>query len=161
YDHFTHATDADIHALYAFLMSQRPVRNSVPANDLRFPFNIRVLAAGWKVLFLRQDRFETDGSQSAEWNRGRYLVEGLGHCSACHTPRNVFGAEKKSSAYAGAVAEGWFAPALNSSILTAHKWSAEQLAEFLSTGWHKMHGVAAGPMADVAKNLSQAPREDV
>jgi len=161
YDHFTHATDQDIHALYVFLMSQQAVRSTVPANDLKFPFNIRLLAAGWKILFLNRGTLESDSSQSAEWNRGRYLVEGLGHCSSCHTPRNLLGAEKKNSAFAGATVEGWYGPPLNSSIYAAHKWNAEQLAEYLSTGWHKMHGAAAGPMADVAKNLRQASRENV
>ena len=161
YDHFTHATDQDLHALYAFLMSQQAVRSTVPSNDLKFPFNIRLLVAGWKILFLSQGSLEPDSSQSPEWNRGRYLVEGLGHCGSCHTPRICSGAEKKNSAYAGAVVEGWYGPSLNSSIFAAHKWSADQLAEYLSTGWHKMHGAAAGPMADVAKNLSQASRENV
>jgi mono/diheme cytochrome c family protein len=161
YDHFTHATDQDLHALYAFLMSQQAVRSTVPSNDLKFPFNIRLLVAGWKILFLSRGSLEPDSSQSPEWNRGRYLVEGLGHCSSCHTPRNLFGAEKKYSAYAGAVVDGWYGPSLNSSIFASHKWSADQLAEYLSTGWHKMHGAAAGPMSDVAKNLSRASRENV
>src|SRR4029077_8620278 len=88
------------------------------------------------------------------------LVEGLGHCSSCHTPRNLFGAEKKYSAYAGAVVDGWYGPSLNSSIFASHKWSADQLAEYLSTGWHKMHGAAAGPMSDVAKNWSGPSRKN-
>jgi mono/diheme cytochrome c family protein len=137
------------------------VRSTVPANDLKFPFNIRLLAAGWKILFLNRGVLEPDSSQSPEWNRGRYLVEGLGHCGSCHTPRNMFGAERKNSAYAGAVVGGWYGPSLNSPIFAPHKWDADQLAEYLSTGWHKMHGAAAGPMADVAKNLSQASGENV
>ena len=161
YDHFTNATDDDIHALYEFLMSQVPDRNRIPANKLTFPFNFRPLVAGWKLLFFRDARLKNDANKSAEWNRGRYLVEGLGHCGSCHTPRNALGAEKSRSAYAGGVAEGWNAPALNSSLVAAHKWTADQLAEYLSTGWHKLHGAAAGPMADVAKNLGQASTQDV
>jgi mono/diheme cytochrome c family protein len=161
YDHFTKATDTDIHVLYAFLMSRPPVKNKIPANDLKFPFNYRPIVAGWKVLFLRQADIPNDSSKSPEWNRGRYLVEGLGHCGACHTPRNALGAEKKNSAYAGGVSEGWTAPALNSESVAAHKWTVDQLAEFLSTGWHKLHGAAAGPMADVAKNLGEASDADV
>jgi len=161
YDHFTKATDADVHALYAFLMSKPPVKNSIPANDLKFPFNFRPLVTGWKILFLREARLDPDSSKSAEWNRGRYLVEGLGHCGSCHTPRNALGAEQKGRAYAGGVAEGWSAPPLNSSIVAAHKWSVDQLAEYLSTGWAKQHGAAAGPMASVATNLGQASTEDV
>lgn len=161
YDHFTKATNEDIHAIYAFLMSRPPVRNTIPANELDFPFNFRPIVAGWKVLFLRQASVQTDKSKSPEWNRGRYLVEGLGHCGSCHTPRNVLGAEKKSSAFAGGAAEGWNAPPLNSSSPAAHKWTADQLAEYLSTGWHRLHGAAAGPMADVTNNLGQASAKDV
>jgi mono/diheme cytochrome c family protein len=161
YDHFTKTTDIDIHALYAFLMSQAAVRNEIPANKLAFPFNVRPIVAGWKVLFLREKPLENDDSKSADWNRGRYLVEGLGHCGSCHTPRNALGAERAHSAYAGGTAEGWTAPPLNSSMVAAHKWTADQLSEYLSTGWHRQHGAAAGPMADVAKNLSQASAHDV
>jgi mono/diheme cytochrome c family protein len=161
YDHFTHATDEDIRALYAFLMSKPAMRNAVPANELDFPFNFRPLVAGWKLLFLHRDALEADPNKSAEWNRGRYLVEGLGHCGSCHTPRNALGGEKKGSAYAGGAAEGWNAPPLNAALVTAHKWTVDQLAEYLSTGWHKLHGAAAGPMADVAKNLGRASQEDV
>jgi mono/diheme cytochrome c family protein len=161
YDHFTKATDGDIHALYSFLMSRSAVKNQIPANDLKFPFNYRPMVAGWKVLFLRQTDVEPDSTNSAEWNRGRYLVEGLGHCGGCHTPRNALGAEKKNSAYSGGVAEGWNAPALNSASVAAHRWTADQLTEYLSTGWHKLHGAASGPMSDVAKNLDQASSGDV
>ena len=108
----------DIHALYAFLMSRPAVRNVIPANELNFPFNFRPLVAGWKLLFLSQAALEPDASKSAEWNRGRYLVEGLGHCGSCHTPRNALGGEKKGSAYAGGVAEGWNAPPLNASLVS-------------------------------------------
>jgi mono/diheme cytochrome c family protein len=161
YDHFTKATDEDIHALYSFLMSLPATRNVIPANQLSFPFSFRPIIAGWKVLFLSQARLENDTSKSAGWNRGRYLVEGLGHCGSCHTPRNALGGEKKGSAYAGGAAEGWNAPPLNASLVTAHHWTVDQLAEYLSTGWHKLHGAAAGPMADVAKNLGQASKDEV
>jgi len=161
YDHFTKATDEDIHALYSFLMSLPAIHNVIPANQLSFPFSFRPIIAGWKVLFFSQASLENDTSKSAEWNRGRYLVEGLGHCGSCHTPRNVLGAEKKGSRYAGGVAEGWNAPPLDASLATAHHWTVDQLAEYLSTGWHKLHGAAAGPMADVARNLAQASKGDV
>src|SRR5450631_3489415 len=161
YDHFTKATDEDIHALYSFLMSIPAIRNVIPANQLSFPFSFRPIIAGWKVLFLSQALLEKDTSKSAEWNRGRYLVEGLGHCGSCHTPRNALGGEKKGSPYAGGAAEGWNAPPLNASLVTAHHWTVDQLAEYLSTGWQKLHGAAAGPMADVAKNLGQVSKEEV
>jgi mono/diheme cytochrome c family protein len=161
YDHFTKATSEDVHALYAFLMTRPAVRNVIPANELNFPFNFRPLVAGWKLLFLSQAALAPDASKSTEWNRGRYLVEGLGHCGSCHTPRNALGGEKKGSSYAGGVAEGWNAPPLNATLVSAHQWTVDQLAEYLSTGWHQLHGAAAGPMADVTKNLGQASKQDV
>jgi mono/diheme cytochrome c family protein len=161
YDHFTKATDEDVHALYAFLMSRAAVSNAIPTNQLAFPFNFRPIIAGWKLLFLNEAGLDPQPGKSAAWNRGRYLVEGLGHCGSCHTPRNALGGEKKGSAYAGGAAEGWNAPPLNASLVTPHQWTAAQLAEYLSTGWHRLHGAAAGPMADVAKNLGQASNDDV
>ncbi|HFK4651979.1 TPA: cytochrome c, partial [Serratia marcescens] len=94
YTAFSKMTDGDMQALYAYLMSQPAVRQSNPANQMRFPFNLRPLMAGWNALFLRQGEFQPDPQQSAQWNRGAYLVNGLGHCAACHSPRNLLGAEK-------------------------------------------------------------------
>jgi mono/diheme cytochrome c family protein len=161
YDHFTKATDADIRAIYLFLMNQPPVHNAIPANQLEFPLNVRPIVAGWKLLFLREVQLQPDASKSPEWNRGRYLVEGLGHCGGCHTPRNVLGAEIKGRAYTGGLAEGWTAPPLNSETLAVHKWTVDQMAEYLSTGWSRWHGAAAGPMAVVTESLAQAPSTDV
>jgi mono/diheme cytochrome c family protein len=161
YNHFTMATDDDLHALYVFLMSASPVHNVVPANKLEFPFNYRPLVAGWKILFLREGTLEPDSSQSPQWNRGRYLVEGLGHCGDCHTPRNALGAEKRRDAFAGAIIEGWEAPALNDQSQPAHAWTVDQLAEYLSTGWTRWHGASAGPMTIVTRNLSEAQSADV
>jgi mono/diheme cytochrome c family protein len=161
YDHFTKTTSDDNHVLYAYLMSQPPVRNAIPANELEFPLNFRPVVAGWKILFFRETSLQKDDSKSEEWNRGRYLVEGLGHCGSCHTPRNIFGAEEHDSAYAGGVAEGWDAPPLNSNPYAPYKWTADQLTEYLSTGWHRLHGAAAGPMEDVTDNLAEASTYDV
>jgi mono/diheme cytochrome c family protein len=159
YDHFTKATDDDVRAIYAFLMSQPSVHNRIPANKLEFPFSFRPIVVGWNILFLREAPLRPDSEKGPEWNRGRYLVEGLGLCGSCHTPRNVLGAEKKDRAYAGGTAEGWHATALNS--LAAQKWTVDQLAEYLSTGWTRWHGASAGPMAEVTQNLAQAQSADV
>src|SRR6476661_4563584 len=94
YPHFAKASDADLQALYAYLMAQPPVRADNPKTTLAFPFNLRPLVAGWNALFHQASAFEADTTQSANWNRGAYLVEGLGHCGACHSPRNALGAEK-------------------------------------------------------------------
>ncbi|WP_253272981.1 cytochrome c [Halomonas sp. PR-M31] len=99
YTHFTKASDEDIRALYAFLRSLPAVTHDVAANDLAFPFNIRALVAGWNLLFLDKEELEPVSDQSEQWNRGRYLAEGLSHCGACHTPRNIMGAEKSSERY--------------------------------------------------------------
>jgi mono/diheme cytochrome c family protein len=161
YDHFTHVTDADIRDLYAFLMSRPAISNKPPRNELTFPFNIRTILAGWNLLFLSRGEIPRQASKSDDWNRGRYLAEGLGHCGSCHTPRNLLGAEEKSSAYAGGVAEGWNAPALDASLVSAHPWTVDELTTYLSTGWQHLHGAAAGPMAEVSKSLGRITQNDV
>ena len=161
YDHFVIATDNDIQAIYAFLMSLPAVRSTAPKTDLVFPLSFRPLLAGWKILFLREGPIQYDPGRSAEWNRGKYLVEGLGHCGSCHTPRNIMGAEKKGSAFAGGVADGWDAPALSTSAATGRGWTVDHLTKYLSTGWHPLHGAAAGPMADVINNLRKVTTADV
>src|ERR1700716_4115175 len=101
YDHFTNVTDQDDRALYAYLMTRQPVHAAARATQLPFPLDQRVVIAGWKLLFLRRGAYQPDNTQSAEWSRGAYLVEGLAHCGACHTPRNVLGAERASAHAAG------------------------------------------------------------
>lgn len=161
YDHFTLVSDEDARALYAFFMSRDPVKAAARPNELPFPINIRLVLAGWKLLFLRQDRFVPDPARDAKWNRGKYLVDGLGHCGACHSPRNLMGAEEKSRGFAGGEAEGWHAYALGASSHSAVPWDEASLAEYLANGFHAMHGVAKGPMANVVDNLAQVDRADV
>jgi nicotinate dehydrogenase subunit B len=161
YTHFARTTDADLQALYAFLMAQKPVRADTPKTKLAFPFNWRPLLAGWNALFHRADPFEADTTQSAAWNRGAYLVESLGHCSACHSPRNALGAEKASAYLAGGFAEGWEAPPLTSLSQAPIPWSEDELFAYLRTGESRFHGVAAGPMAPVVKELAALPDEDI
>jgi mono/diheme cytochrome c family protein len=116
---------------------------------------------GWKLLFLRNGPIEPEQNQTAEWNRGAYLAEGVAHCGACHTPRNLFGAEEKSRAYGGGESEGWDAPALNSTSPAPMPWSADQLVTYLRTGWQAQHGASAGPMAPVTENLATIPESDL
>jgi mono/diheme cytochrome c family protein len=161
YDHFTLVSDDDTKAIYAYLMSRNPVHASVPANALRFPYNQRILLAGWKLFFLRQGPYQPVASQSEEWNRGAYLTEGLAHCGACHTPRNAFGAEQKDSRYAGGEAEGWTAYALNGQSPAPVPWDEASLYDFLRRGWQRAHGIARGPMAPVVENLASVSEADV
>jgi mono/diheme cytochrome c family protein len=161
YDHFTNVTDEDDRALYAFLMTRSPVHAVDRSNDLAFPFNQRVAVAGWKLLFLKGGTYKPDPAQSAEWNRGAYLVDGLAHCGACHTPRNALGAEKASIAFSGGDVDNWHAYAINAKSLSPLPWTTEALFHYLRQGWDPDHGVARGPMAEVVGNLSSVPESDV
>lgn len=160
YDHFTRVSDDDIEAIYAFLMSQEPVSAPREANGLAFPFNQRILLAGWNLLFLDNRRFEPDPQQSEEWNRGAYLAEGLGHCGACHTPRNLLGAVDANRHLAGADVESWHAPALDSSSPAPAPWTADALVNYFLDGWDGDHGIAAGPMTPVVDGLAAMSEDD-
>lgn len=163
YDYFARVTEADLKAIYAFLMTRPPVSQPVPENTLSFPFNIRPLMAGWKLLFLDKGEFKNDPAKDKEWNRGGYLVEGLGHCGACHTPRNAFGAAPKTGAeaYGGAIVEGWYAPPLNAGAPNPVPWTQKSLVNYLIDGWDQHHGIAAGPMTPVVNDLSEQNEDDV
>jgi nicotinate dehydrogenase subunit B len=161
YDHFAKTSDADLQALYAYLMAQPAVKSVSPENKLAFPFNLRPLMAGWNALFHSSATFAPDATQSAAWNRGAYLVEGLGHCGACHSPRNALGAEKANAYLAGGFAEGWEAPPLTSLSQAPIPWSEDELFAYLRTGESRFHGVAAGPMAPVVKDLAALPDDDI
>jgi nicotinate dehydrogenase subunit B len=161
YTHFARTTDADLQALYAYLMAQAPVRAEIPENALAFPFNLRPLMAGWNALFHRPTVFRADPTKSETWNRGAYLVESLGHCSACHSPRNALGAEKQNAYLAGGFAEGWEAPALTSLSRAPIPWTEDELYAYLRTGESRFHGVAAGPMAPVVKELAALPDQEI
>jgi len=161
YPHFAKTTDADMQALYAYLMAQPAVRAETQQNALAFPFNLRPLLAGWNALFHKPAVFKPDPAKSEIWNRGAYLVEGLGHCSACHSPRNALGAEQAKAYLAGGFAEGWEAPALTSLSQAPIPWSEDELYAYLRTGESRLHGVAAGPMAPVVKELATLPDSDI
>jgi nicotinate dehydrogenase subunit B len=161
YNHFAKTTDADLQALYAYLMAQPAVKSVSPETKLAFPFNLRPLMAGWNALFHSSATFAPNATQSAAWNRGAYLVEGLGHCGACHSPRNALGAEKAEAYLAGGFAEGWEAPPLTSLSRAPIPWSEDELFAYLRSGESRFHGVAAGPMAPVVKELAALPDDDI
>jgi len=161
YDHFTLVNDTDSAALYAFIMTRQPVHGRTPDNHLPFPLNMRFIIAGWKLIFLHKGPYEPDSNHDAEWNRGAYLANGIGHCGACHTPRNSLGAEIGAQHFGGGEAEGWHAYAINADSMALEAWKAEDLHMFLSKGWHDRHGDAHGPMAAVTQNFSSVPDADV
>lgn len=162
YTAFAKTSDDDLQALYAYFMSLTPVSAETPKADLKFPFGARPLMAGWNALFHDTSPMQPVASQSADWNRGAYLVNGLGHCGACHTPRNALGAEQGGTAFlSGAMVDGWEAPALTSVSTSAVPWNAESLYSYLRHGHAKNHGIAGGPMAEVVRELAAVPDGDI
>ena len=161
YDHYALLSDDDIEALHAFLMTRAPVETSRPANELPFPLNQRWLLAFWNLLFLDSAPFRPDPRHDAEWNRGAYLVAGLGHCGDCHTPRNLLAAEKSGDVFAGGAAEGWSGPALNAASPAPVPWDEPHLLAYFRHGWDIEHGAAAGPMQPIVDDLAQADEADV
>jgi mono/diheme cytochrome c family protein len=161
YPHFTHMSDADIAAVYAFIMSRTPVHAVPPANRLVFPLNFRPLLAGWNFLFLHSGEQAADSTQSEEWNRGRYLVNGPAHCAACHSPMNMLGAEKSDQPFGGGMVDGWEAPPLTQLLHAPTPWTHAQLVSYLRTGLASEHGAAAGPMEPVTHQLADVPDTDV
>jgi mono/diheme cytochrome c family protein len=153
YDFYTKVTRADVDAIYAYLRTVKPVRNAVTVNHLDFPFNVRMTMGVWRELYFNEGTYRPDPSKSASWNRGAYLVEGLGHCSDCHSPRNLLGGIEKSKQFQGALIDGWFALDLTSDIATGlGAWSVEDLATYFKTGVGKDKTTTLGPMAEVIRN---------
>jgi mono/diheme cytochrome c family protein len=152
YPNFTKLIRDDILAIRAYLATLTPFRNTPPPLELRWPLNYRVLMRGWNYMFFRPGIFQPNQLKSAEWNRGGYLVEGVAHCGACHTPKNMFGANKRGRAYGGGSVDGWFAPRLDGAERSGLKsWSVDDIVEYLQSGRNgKSH--SGGPMAEVIVN---------
>jgi mono/diheme cytochrome c family protein len=149
YPYTTHVTRADSDAILAFLKTVPPVNATRPANGLSFPFNIRFLVNGWNLLFFDKGEFKPDTSKSTEWNRGAYLVTGLGHCGACHTPKNALAGDRTSQPLHGGTLDNWVAPDLTANARTGlGSWSIDDVVEYLKTG-RNAHANAGGSMAEV------------
>jgi len=135
YPSYTKVKDDDLLAIKDYLMSLEPSSYQPPKTDLRWPFSARDLLFGWQEVYLDKGRFEPDPNRSDAWNRGAYLVEGLGHCGACHTPRNLAGATEPAEAMTGAIVDGWYAPNLTADLGEGlGRWTVDELASFLQTG---------------------------
>jgi mono/diheme cytochrome c family protein len=135
YPNFTKLTRQDIFAIRAYLATLTPFQHAPRAPELRWPFNYRVVMRGWNWLFFKPGILMPDQQKSAEWNRGRYLVEGISHCGACHTPKNMFGADRRGQAYGGGRVAGMFAPRLDGAARSGLKsWSVEDITEYLQSG---------------------------
>lgn len=156
YPQYTRMTRADTDAIYAYLMAQPAADTPNRPHELRFPYNQRWLLTLWRAMYFEPGVMEPDPAHDELWNRGRYLVEGVGHCAACHTPRNRWAANDLRRPFHGAVMMDtpWYATALTGDAPGLGNWSAEDIVELLRTGSSR-HGTAAGPMAAVVSNSTQ------
>ncbi|CAM3564062.1 alcohol dehydrogenase [Rouxiella silvae] len=151
---YTKVTKADNRAIWEYLQTLQPVHNAVQTNQLPFPFNLRTSLIAWNWINFDQGAFIPDLKKSADWNRGAYIVEGLGHCGTCHTPKNLLGGDKNSEFLRGAVVEGWMAPDITVNNHTGlGKWTIEDITAYLKTGSNRFD-MASGPMAEEVKNSS-------
>jgi len=161
YPSYQHMKLDDVRDLYAYLKTLPPVAGKSRRHELAFPFNIRGLVGIWKLLFLHGGPFRPDPSQSPQWNRGAYLVQGPGHCAECHSPRNLLGAVITSQRFAGGPAadgDGWIpnitAAGLQHWSTDNIAWSEKDIADFLGDGINPAGDYAGGSMADVIRNTS-------
>jgi mono/diheme cytochrome c family protein len=154
YTAFTHVSRDDSDALWAYLRSLAPVNKTARPHELRFPYSTQAALWAWRQLYFRPGAPPSDAQRSAEWNRGAYLVRGLGHCAACHAPRNAWGAHDDSLSGGFMPARLWWAP----SLLTP-RGTDEQLIELLRSG-QSAQGSALGPMAEVVRQSTQHWRDD-
>lgn len=161
YDYYTRLRQDDIHALYAWFMTRPALDAPAHPNRLGFPFGFRPLIGFWNALYLKREPWQPDPHRDAEWNRGAYLADALGHCAACHTPRTRLGGTDFKRFLDGGEAEGWTVPALNAHSPSPLPWTREQLAAYLRTGIADQHAAAGGPMQTVVENLALADPHDV
>ncbi|ACO79514.1 dehydrogenase cytochrome c subunit [Azotobacter vinelandii CA] len=155
YTAYAKLTDQDMHDLWAYMATVEPVENPVNENGgMRFPFNVRLAMAGWNLLFFDNSGFEETAGQSPQWQRGKYLVDGGTHCSVCHSPRNLLGAEVASRYLQGGNLGFWYAPDLTGNPHAGQgKTPAESLVEYLKTGGKT--SLASGPMAEAVEHSFQ------
>jgi mono/diheme cytochrome c family protein len=157
YTEYTKITRADADAMFAYFKTLPPINQPNKEHELRFPYNQRILLAGWRALYFRPGVYQTDTRQTAEWNRGAYFVQGLGHCTACHTNRNAFGATEQGSVLAGGLIPilGWYAPSLTSDAEAGlGNWDKQHIVDLLKTGVSP-RGTVFGPMAEVVQHSLQ------
>lgn len=148
--------------LFAYIRTLAPVEGKAPAHDLPFPFNIRRVVGGWKLLFFEGTPFKPYPGRSDEWNRGAYLVNGPGHCAECHSSRNPLGAIVQATRFAGGPdpeGKGWV-PNITQAETGLGKWSKEEIAELLKTGFTPSFDSVGGSMAAVVRNIAQLPDAD-
>jgi mono/diheme cytochrome c family protein len=159
---YTKMTHDDVLAIRAYLATVEPVRQAVKANTLPFPFDIREAMRPWDALYFTEGEFQPDSGQSADWNRGAYLVQGPGHCTACHTPKTSLGGDKSGDNLRGFNLQGWFAPDITADTSQGlGQWSEADITGYLRSGHNRMTA-ATGPMAEeIINSTSQYNDSDL
>jgi mono/diheme cytochrome c family protein len=148
YPYFARVTRQDVQAIRAYLATIPPVRNAVATDTLPFPFDTRAGMGAWNRLYFTKGAFKPNPAKSGEWNRGEYLVKGLGHCGMCHTPKTLLGGDERDHALERYVLQGWFAPDItNDSRRGLGSWSVDDIVAYLNTGHNRFAG-ASGPMGE-------------
>ncbi len=154
YPFYAKMSREDVKAIRAYLATIAPVHNPVVSDQLPFPLSIREGMRVWNALYFNGAQFQSNPDKSPQWNRGAYLVNGPGHCGACHTPKTMLGGDKTSKALQGYQLQGWFAPNItNDKAKGLGSWSKEDIASFLKTGHNRMTTVT-GPMAEEIEHSS-------
>lgn len=161
YTEYTKVTRQDADAIFAYLRSLTPVAQTNPPHKITSPYDNQFLLFLWRTWYFKEGVYEPDDSKSEEWNRGNYLVQGLGHCNACHTPRNVWGASQDDKLAGGEImGTYWYAPSLISHREAGMgEWSVDEIAKLLSTGVTG-HAVTSGPMATIVRQSLQYLSKD-
>lgn len=156
YPSYTKVTRSDVDSIRTYLGTVEPVRQENKPPQLPWPMSWRGSMAAWDLMYFRAEEYQPDAKQSAQWNRGAYLVRGLGHCGACHTPRNSLGATKTGERYEGArTPDDWYAPGLGDNLRDGvGGWSEDEIVEYLKTGSNDK-SASAGPMTEVVMNSTQ------
>ena len=164
YTSYQHVNFGDVRDLFAYLKTLPPVTGRIRGHDLPFPLNIRRTLGVWKLLFLDRRPFEPDPTQSPQWNRGAYLVNGPGHCAECHSPRNILGAIKRGKRFTGGPSPDGQGGTPNITQQKLKDWTVKDIADTLTTGMTPDADFVGGSMVEVVRNtsqLSQADREAI
>jgi mono/diheme cytochrome c family protein len=160
YPAYTKMTRSDALSIRAYLQTIQPAPDKIEPNQLPFPLNLRFNMAVWNALNFKSGRLEPDPSKSSEWNRGRYLVDALGHCGTCHTPKTLLGADEDSEYLQGGTLQGWFAPNITADTRKGiGGWSLEELVDYLKTGANR-DAIATGDMTEEIVHSSSNLNDD-
>jgi mono/diheme cytochrome c family protein len=152
---YTKVTREDNQAIWAYLKTVDASDNQVETNQLPFPFSVRTSLIGWNLINFKEGEFKANPQKSEQWNRGAYIVEGLGHCGTCHTPKNLIGGDKNDQFLTGANLQNWVAPNITSTGHDGlHAWNEEDIVKYLKTGANRFD-IASGPMAEEVEHSSQ------